>query len=188
MNELENYIATYFNLTREETEQVRSYFKLITVKKGDYFLKESQYSKMLAFVQSGMLREFLYVDDKEITKWISTKGYFAVDLSSFLFNQPAKVNYQALEDSELYIITKSDFEKIGDKIPRWKELKTLFLARCFSVLEDRVVSHLSLTAEERYNQLFKINPNLFLSVQSQHLASMLGMSAETLSRIRKKQT
>lgn len=186
MTELEKYIQTYFGVTNDELIRISSFFKPLSIKKGDYFLKTGKYSERLGFVQSGIIREFLVVDDREITKWISTKGYFVVDLSSFIFQMPARWNIQALTDCELYVIDKSDYQKIIDVLPRWAELEKLFIAKCFSVLEERIVSHLSMTAEERYKQLFNFNKELFNQVPLQYLASMLGMTPETFSRIRKK--
>jgi CRP-like cAMP-binding protein len=110
-----------------------------------------------------------------------------VDLSSFIFHLPARWNIQALTDCELYIIDSNEYLKIGQVIPRWSELEKLFIAKCFTILEERIISHLSMTAEERYNQLFDFNKELFNQVPLQHLASMLGMTPETFSRIRKKQ-
>ena len=71
-------------------------------------------------------------------------------------------------------------------VPKWVELEKMFITKCFSILEDRILQHLSLSAEERYNQLFEFNKELFNVVPLQYLASMLGMAPETLSRIRKK--
>ena len=109
-----------------------------------------------------------------------------VDLSSFVFHQSARWNIQALTDCELYVIDNKDYQKIGQVFPRWTELEKLFIAKCFTVLEERVLQHLSMTAEERYNQLFNLNKELFNQVPLQYLASMLGMTPETLSRLRKK--
>jgi len=186
MTALEKYIQTYFGVANNDLAKISSFFKPVILKKGDYFLKTGRYSERLGFVQSGIIREFVFVDDKEITKWISTSGYFVVDLSSFIFKQPARWNIQALTDCELYVIDKNDYQKIGQEIPRWPELEKLFIAKCFAVLEDRIITHLSMTAEERYNQLFNFNPLLFNQVPLQYLASMLGMTPETLSRLRKK--
>ncbi|RDC62767.1 Crp/Fnr family transcriptional regulator [Adhaeribacter pallidiroseus] len=109
-----------------------------------------------------------------------------VDLASFIFNQPARWNIQALTDCVLYVIETTDYQNIGRIIPHWTELEKLFIAKCFIVLEDRVLQHLSLSAEERYEQLFNFNKELFNQVPLQYLASMLGMTPETFSRIRKK--
>jgi len=186
MTELEKYIHTYFGVSKDDLTKISSFFKPMTLKKGDYFLKTGRQSDRLGFVQSGIVREFAFINDKEVTKWISTKGYFVVDLSSFMFQHPSRFNIQALADCELYVINNEDYQKIGQVIPRWTELEKLFIAKCFAALEDRIITHLSMTAEERYNQLFSFNKELFNQVPLQYLASMLGMTPETLSRLRKK--
>lgn len=188
MSELKKYIIDTFGFTESEFHDISDFFQSKNINKGDYFLKEGQYVKQMGFVEKGILREFLFVNEKEITKWFSTNGYFAVDLSGFLFDQKSKVNYQAITDVELLTISKENYNKISKKVSRWDKLEKLFLAKCFTVLENRIVSHLALSAEERYNQLFTFNPQLFNEVPLNQIASMLGMSAETLSRIRKKQT
>ena len=186
MTELEKYIQTYFGVSNNDLADISSFFKPKTLKKGDHFLKTGRQSDRLGFVQSGIIREYVYIDAKEVTKWISTKGYFVVDLASFIFHLPARWNIQALTDCELYIIENKDYLKIGQVIPRWTELEKLFIAKWFTVLEDRIIMHLSMSAEERYNQLFNFNKALFNQVPLQYLASMLGMTPETFSRIRKK--
>ena len=186
MTELEKYIHTYFGVNIDDVAKISSFFKPVTLKKGDYFLKMGRLSDRLGFVQTGIIREFVYINEKEVTKWISTKGYFVVDLASFVFQQTARWNIQALTDCELYVISRKDYQKIGEVIPRWTELEKLFITKCFIVLEDRVLQHLSMSAEERYHQLFSFNQELFNQVPLQYLASMLGMTPETLSRIRKK--
>ena len=188
MTELENYIQTYFGVTVEDLDKISSFFSFTDLKKGDYFLRSGRHSDRLGFIQSGIVREYVRVDHKEITKWISTKGSFIVDLSSFLFHQPARWNLQALSDCELYVIDVKEYRKIGQVIPSWPALEKLFMAKCFTVLEDRIVSHLSETAEERYNQLPHYNKELFNLVPLQYLASMLGMTPETLSRLRHKKS
>jgi len=186
MTALETYIQLYFSVANDELARISQFFTPVTVQKGDYFLRAGRYSDRLGFVQSGVLREYVVRDEKEITKWISTQGYFAVDIASFVFQQPARWNLQALTDVELYVISSEDYKRIHTVLPRWAELEKLFIAKCFTVLEERIITHLSMSAEERYQQLFNFNQELFNQVPLQYLASMLGMTAETLSRLRKK--
>jgi CRP-like cAMP-binding protein len=188
MTELEQYIKSYFGvMNNDDLKTIISFFKLTCIKKGDYLLKSGKNCTNLSFVQSGLLRMFVTTEEKEVTQWISTKGYFTTDLSSFVFEVPSRWNIQALVDTKLYIITKEDYKRIGDLVPKWNELEKLFLVRCFIILEDRIFSHLSMTAEERYNFFYENNRELFNQVPLQYIASMLGMTPETFSRIRKKQ-
>jgi CRP/FNR family transcriptional regulator, anaerobic regulatory protein len=186
MTELEKYIQSYFGISQEDLAQVGALFKRQTLKKGDYFLKTGRVCDKLSFIQSGLLRIYVQTSDKEVTQWISTKGYFVTDLASLIFNTPARWTIQALTDVEIYTIDKEDYNRIGKLIPKWYELEKLFIARCFTILEDRIFTHLSMSAEERYHFFFEQNKALFHQVPLQYIASMLGMTPETFSRIRKK--
>ena len=186
MSELENYIQKYFGAHEDELADISSFFTSTVLEKNGFFLRKGRRSARLGFLQSGIIREFIDVEGKEVTKWISTPGYFIVDLSSFMFQLPARWNLQALTDCELYIVELEDYRKIGNTVPRWAELEKLFISRCFAILEERIISHLSMTAEQRYNQLFSFNKEIFNQVPLQYLASMLGMTPETFSRIRRK--
>ena len=187
MTELEQYITSYFGVdNNEDLKTIVSLFKLTNIKKNDFLLQTGKRCEKLSFVQSGLLRIFVNTDNKEITQWISTKGYFAIDLSSFVFDTPSRWTIQALVNTELYTISKEDYLKIGSLVPKWAEIEKLFIVHCFTILEDRIYSHLSMTAEERYNFFFENNKELFNQVPLQYIASMLGMTPETFSRIRKK--
>jgi len=94
---------------------------------------------------------------------------------------------QALTNLELFVIEKADYDRLGDFIPKWPETEKLFLTHCFAMMEDRIFSFISMTAEERYNFFFEKNRELFNQVPLQYIASMLGMTPETISRIRRKQ-
>ena len=161
MSELKKHIIQTFGFTEREFKGIREYFKPVEIKEGEYFLKEGQYVKQMGFVEKGILREFLYVNDKEVTKWFSTSGYFAVDLSGFLFDQKSKVSYQAMTDVELLAISKENYNRISTRVPRWDKLEKMFLAKCFTVLENRVVSHLALNSEERYNEFLPWQKEVF---------------------------
>ena len=188
MTELEQYIKSYSGaIAMDDLKTIVSLFKLITIKKGEFLLKQGNRCDKLSFVQSGLLRMFVTTDDKEVTQCISTKGHFSTDLSSFIFDTPSRSTIQALTETELYTITRENYQKMGDLVPKWNELEKYFIVRCFTILENRIVRHLSMTAEERYNSFFENNRELFNQVPLQFIASMLGMRPETVSRIRKKQ-
>ena len=187
MNEaLSGQINTLFGVTRNELDLIGNRFKPMRLLKNEFLLKAAQCSNHLCFIQSGLLRLYVTVETREVTQWIGTPGHFLTDLSAFLFRVPARWNIQALTDTELFCISFDEYRNLGKELPRWHEIEKGFIARCFIQLEDRVFQHLHMSAEERYRQLFASNPELFNQVSLQYLASMLGMTPETLSRLRKK--
>ena len=125
---------------------------------------------------------------KEVTQWISTEGYFVTDLASLAYGTPSRWNIQTLSDCEFYTISKQDYDNLKEVLPAWPEIEKRFLTKCFIILEERVHNQISLSAEERYNDLMQFNPILFNEVPLQYLASMLGMTPETRTCIRAKRT
>jgi CRP-like cAMP-binding protein len=188
LTSLEQNISTYFGqVSREELGIISSHFKATQIKRGEYYLHTGDPCLKMSFIQEGLMRIYVQSPDKEVTQWISTPGYFITDLSSFMFDTPARWNIQALTDCELYTITQADYRNLGKELPQWHALEKLFLGKCFTIMEDRIFSHLSMTAEERYAYFFEHNKELFNQVPLQYIASLLGMTSETFSRVRKKQ-
>ena len=187
MSEVEIYLKSYFGITnKEELTRIAQLFKPQKLKKGDFYLKIGSPCNKLSFISTGLLRMFVSTKEKEVTQWIASKGYFVTDLSSLIFQTPARWTIQALNDCEIFTISRKEYVNIGNVLPDWNKLEKLFLAKCFTILEDRIFSHLSMSAEERYHFFFENNKELFNQVPKQYLASLLGMTPETFSRIRKK--
>ena len=187
MNELETYISSFWNITGTDLKMVASFFQPETIQKGSFYLKPGKICNTLSFMQSGLMRVYLIDDSgQEITQWIAGKGGFITDLAGMLFNDASKYYIQALTDCECYTINRTEYNAMEKTVPRWHQLEKLFIARCFIFMEQRIFSLLSMTAEDRYKWLFNYNPALFNEVPLQYLASMMGMSPETLSRIRKR--
>lgn len=187
MTELEQYINSHFEIIQpSELTAVSSLFKQVTLKKGEYLLTEGRICDTFCFIKSGFLRIFTIPNGIEVTQWIATTGYFGTDFSSFFFSSPSHWTIQTLENTELFIITKEDYTKIESLVPNWAKLERTFLIKCLTMMESRIQNHLSLSAEERYLHFFENNKILFNSVPLQYIASMLGMTPETFSRIRKK--
>jgi CRP-like cAMP-binding protein len=126
------------------------------------------------------------VQDKEVTQWVGSKGYFIADMASLTFGTPSRWNIQALTDTELQTIGKDDYNRIAEILPKWPEIEKQFIVKCFIMMENRIFAHLSMPAEERYSFFYNQNKELFSQVPLQYIASMLGMTPETFSRIRKK--
>ncbi|WP_020566823.1 Crp/Fnr family transcriptional regulator [Neolewinella persica] len=178
-------LQTNFRLSPEKAAEVALLFREDHLKKGDYFLRRGQTVRKLSFLRSGHLRGWAPAGDKDITQWIFTPDYFVADLNCLLFGLPARWNIQALDGCVLATLPEENYLRMSEAVPNWDLLEKEFLGRCFSTLEDRVFTFLSLSARERYEALQAWQPDLFDHVPLHYLASMLGMTAETLSRIRR---
>ncbi len=186
MSEIEQYVQSYFGIPQVYLGDLTGMFQLTHLDREDWFVQVGEPCQKISFIKEGHIRIFRYEHDKDITQWISTQGEFVTDLSSFMFQNPARWYIQALTPCTLYTISKDNFNRIGELVPDWPELEKLFLAKCFLILEDRVFTFLSLSAEERVAHFLAYRKALFNEVPLHYIASMLGMTPETLSRIRKK--
>jgi CRP-like cAMP-binding protein len=187
MTLLEQSIAHYFGpVAPAELRTISSFFRPESLKKGELFLETGKPCERLSFIVQGYLRIFAFTGEKEITQWVASPGYFLTDLQSFAFQAPARWNIQALHDVTLFSIHQADYQQLGEQLAQWHVLEKKFLMKCFTFLEERIHTHLALTAEERYQFFFAHHREMFNQVPQQYIASMLGMTPETFSRIRKK--
>lgn len=186
MNNLGQFIQNYFAITPEEGRIIESLFQPERLEKGDFYTKKGLICGKLSFIKSGLIRVYAPYEDKDITQWVASPGEFIAEMGGLIFQQESRFTIQCLTDCELYTLSASQYEQLALRLPRWHLIEKRFIAKCFMMLEARVFQHLSLSAEERYLQLMQHQKELLQEVPLQHLASMLGMSAETLSRIRAK--
>jgi CRP-like cAMP-binding protein len=186
MNELESYIHHHFGISPADCQRVSGLFKTETLERGDYFLRSGKFCDKLSFIESGILRVYVNLPERDVTQWIGTAGFFVTDVQGFMFRNPSRFNMQALTEMRLFSITYEGYLTMGKLVPKWHEFEKMFMGKCFVMLENRIFDFISMTAEERYQQLFDQNRELFNQVPLQYLASMLGMTPETFSRIRRK--
>jgi CRP-like cAMP-binding protein len=175
-----------FEVSDDQAELIISKFVSEELNKNESFLKEGKTCNRLSFIESGVFRVFKLTESKEVTQWMGGEGYFITDLASFLFDASANWSIEALTPAKIWTLNKSDYLEIQDQIPNWNVLEKRFIAKCFMVLEQRVFDFIALSAEERYLKYFENNKLLFNQVSLQYIASVLGMSPETLCRIRNK--
>lgn len=188
MTELQQYLRSYLGVSEEDMQVLLSYFHPTILEKGDYFVKAGRICDKLSFHTAGLMRVYGHYGEKEITQWISYKGNFITDLGGIICDEPSRFSVQALTRCECYTIDKKEYLTLGQVISRWPVIERLLITHCFRFLETRIFALLSMSAEERYRYLQEQNPDLFSSVPLKYLASMMGMTPESLSRIRNKMT
>ena len=177
-------------LTEEEKELSRSFFITKKIRKKQYLLQEGDVCKYIAFVEKGLLRSYT-VNDKgsEHIMQFAFEGWWISDQYSFLTGEPSEYNIDALEDSELLLLTKPAEDQILERIPKFERFFRLLLQNNLIATQKRLVGSLSQSAEERYSELVKDCPGSLPQRIPQHmLASFLGITPETLSRIRRQLT
>ncbi|NMM48516.1 Crp/Fnr family transcriptional regulator [Marinigracilibium pacificum] len=186
MSVLKKVFSSYFPLSEYELGKIEPYFKPVSFSKGEFLSKENSAVNQMLIVDEGCLRIYNFKDGKDITQWITCSGELITDLAGFMFDLPGRWNIEFLTDCSGYLITKSQYKKLTNEIDNWSVIENKFIAKCFITLEDRVYSFLSMSAEERYEHFFKYRREIFNHVSQQYIASLLGMTPETFSRIRKK--
>ena len=172
-------------VSAEDMDALTSFFYHETLEKGEFFLKRGRVCNKMSFHRLGLMRVYAPHGEKEVTQWISSKGNLISDLGGLIRDQPSLFDMRALTECELYTIDKKDYLGLSRIIPRWPELERVLIVRCFGFMEIRLFSLLSMSAEERYQYLQDQNPDLFNQVPLKYLASMMGMTPESLSRIRR---
>jgi len=174
-------------LTEEEKELSRKFFTPKKLRRRQYLLQEGDVCKYVAFVEKGLLR-FYKVGDKgqeHITQF-AYEGWWISDQFSFLTGEPSAYNIDALEDCELLLLSKSAEDEMLERIPKLERYFRILLQNNLIATQKRLASSLSQTAEERYNELISVCPETLPHRIPQHmLASFLGITPETFSRIRK---
>lgn len=188
MKKLRDCISENIQISIKDLDAITACFEARNLKKGEYFLKPESICREMAFIQSGYLRMFDLADGKEITLWIGSNGSFITSLTSFVFKSINYWTIQAVTDCHLQVINRAKHFELLNKIPKWMEFDNLLLARAYALLEKSMFIQLHTTAWQRFQNLLEENPEIFHHVPLQYIASMLGISPETLSRFRKNLT
>jgi CRP-like cAMP-binding protein len=170
----------------EELEEAKPLFHLVCIPRQGFFSKAGRIADRIAFVNQGILRSFFTVGDRETTTFFLFPGSIATALQSFVHMNPARENIQAIEETELTVIRREDLYKLYENSWKWQQVGRRLIEEYYLQLEDRLITLQSQTASERYELFAERHPEVIRSVPLQHIASYLGISPETLSRIRNK--
>ena len=186
MSFLRKTISQNISISPQCLDEAESGFKVLELPRKQQLVRAGELTNKLALVESGYLRMY-QIDQhgKENTVWIGGSGKFITSISSFVNQKPSYWTIEAVTDAKLYVIKADSHFELCKKYRDWLDFENLLLVRAISALEYRTFELASKKAEERYQAFFKRNTDLFRDIPAKYIASLLGISEETLSRLKK---
>jgi CRP-like cAMP-binding protein len=184
---LKKYIRQYIEISDEKLERYCSAFKVKKLKKKDFLLKEGDICEAEGFVVNGCFKVFR--TDKNADEQIlyfGVEDWWVSDIDSFINQIPSQLNIQALEDSEILLISKKDKDRFYREIHEIESLMRLKFQMSIIALQRRIIDNLSKPSDERYQDFLKEYPQIAHRLTNIQIAAYLGVTPEFISRIRRK--
>ncbi|MBT2159946.1 Crp/Fnr family transcriptional regulator [Zobellia barbeyronii] len=180
------FLTTNLNVNENEVVAILDNCTTKTVKKDTFLLRKDERCKHTFFVEKGLLRQYsIDTKGKEHVIAFAPENWFVTDRESSYFNEPSVYYIQTLEDSEVVLMDENFIQLLSKKVPSFTDFNTRLLHNHIRHLQKRVNWLLSASAEERYLQFVEMYPDILLRVPQTMVASYLGITPESLSRVRK---
>ncbi len=183
MTELIRFINQFQELDRETEEAIKSYFEKEIYKKNDFILEEGKVCSKISFIKSGLVRRFYINDGDEITKWLYHENHWIGSLASYFNQKPSFEFFQACEDTSLCSLSYVNEQKLLE-YPLFLKFHAKFLRRSLAAFDEFHFVFGSMSAQKKYRYLLNKFPLMIQKAKQKHIASLLNISQETLSRIR----
>jgi CRP-like cAMP-binding protein len=181
-----SYLSSNIKIDESEIEKMVVNCEKISVKKGTFLIQKGDVCRHSFFVESGLLRQYsIDKKGKEHIIQFAPENWFMTDRESVYFKQPSQYFIQAQEISNILLIDENFINQLSKKYPSFIAFNNMLLHNHIRNLQKRINQLLSATAEERYLDFIKVYPNLLLRVPQTMIASYLGITPESLSRVRK---
>ena len=170
-------------------EEIASTFSPKEIKKNGFLFKEGRVCDEYFFLENGFIRAFANdIEGNDVTTGFYSNNHVVFEVSSFFNRTVSKENFQAIVDCEGWSITYEQLNKLFHSMHEFRDFGRSILVKGFSSLKIRMLSMITETAEQRYDTLLKTNPEIFQQAALKHIASYLGITDTSLSRIRKEYT
>ncbi|TXE15949.1 Crp/Fnr family transcriptional regulator [Psychroserpens burtonensis] len=177
------------SFSEAEIEIIESVMFKIDLKKGIKIIKAGDTVKDMYFVLQGCLRAFhIDIHGKEHTVQFAIKGWWITDFTAFFTESKAIMDLEVLRDATIYRLSKDDREYMFSQIPATETFIRKKLENAYAAFQKRILRNLSQSASQRYVNFVKDFPNIEKNIKNYHIASYLGITTESLSRIRKEIT
>jgi CRP-like cAMP-binding protein len=186
---LKQFLINSNLVSPSSAEEIAGVFSYKTIEKNSFFLTEGKICDDYIFLQSGFMRAFAHnTEGREVTTNFYSAGQVVFEVSSFFNRTRSKENIQALTNCEGWNINYDQLNGLFHSLPEFREFGRSVLVKGFAALKNRMLNMITETAEQRYAQLLQANPEIFQHAPLKHIASYLGITDTSLSRIRKEMT
>ncbi|MCT4628597.1 Crp/Fnr family transcriptional regulator [Winogradskyella sp.] len=185
-NSIVKNIFKELSFSEEELKLIESVFHKVNIKKGELLIHPGDVVDAMYYITNGCLRAF-HIDSqgKEHTIQFGIKDWWMSDFTAFFSDEKAIMTVEAIEDSVIYRISTKDKEYLYTEIPKIDRFFRIKLERSFAAFQKRILAGISKTAKERYLDFINTYPDIEKHIKNYHIASFLGITTESLSRIRK---
>jgi CRP-like cAMP-binding protein len=185
----EKHLRNHIEISDEDLELIRAGSVKRAIRKWQPLLQDGEIWRINCFIASGCFRLYRFGDDgTDHTLRFGVDSWWISDQESYNNEKPSDYNIEALAASTVFIWTKEKWLELMETIPALKKFNEILLAKSYEASQRRIFSLISYSAEEKYNEFQKTYPSVFNRVPLHMVASYLGISRETLSRIRKEYT
>jgi len=186
-NVLFEHIEDKVQLTDKDKGLVMSFFKCKKLRKRQYLLQEDDMCKYISFVAQGLMRSYT-VDEKgnEHINLFAWEGWWISDFASFIFCNEAKLNIDTIEDTTLLLLSRENYEKMLKDVPIMERYFRILYQNSLATKDNRLISANTHTAEEKYAMFLETYPSISQRLPQNLIASYLGLSPETISRIKRR--
>ncbi|GAB3924780.1 Crp/Fnr family transcriptional regulator [Larkinella terrae] len=163
---------------------IRQHLIVQKLPKGTHLVSIGEVADKLFYIGQGLVRSYYYVEGKEVTSWIAAEGDIALSTYSFFKQVPSSESLELLEDSQLLFISYPDLQRLYYKHPITNMIGRVLCEKYLVIFDERIRSLRMLNAEERYYRFCQQYPDICARTPLKHIASYLGLSRFTLSRLR----
>jgi CRP/FNR family transcriptional regulator, anaerobic regulatory protein len=180
------FIKHLVPFTDEEIQDIQHLFTEKTLKKGEFWIKEGEFNSDILFVNKGMLRSYFIKEEVEKTFDLVIENQIVTATESYSSGLPSTDYIQAVEDTHLTVISKDNLEVLYAKSSKWERVGRIIFEAYTLEQEIRIRSFIAETAQERYERLAIEQPELIQRTPQIYLANFLGITPQSLSRLRRK--
>lgn len=185
-NKFVDYFSRITPLSKEESDAIAQSMQTKKFKKGDFLIKEGQFSTKTYFILEGCVREYILTEGEEKTTNFFTEEQWAISLNSFTPQNAAKHNWICVEDTLVVEGDERQGQELFKRYPRFETISRTIMEAAFAEQKEALTSYYTDSPEQRYLKLLKSRPGLLQRIPQYHLASFIGVKPESLSRIRKR--